>query len=173
MPENFRTIGKNVLRKEGIPKVTGRAVYADDMRVENCLYGRTIRSSIPHGIITEIRFKPGIPWSDFTIVLPKDIPGLNAVTLIDTEQPFLATREVQHLAEPMALIAHPDKELLDKAMREIEVDFETLPAVFTMDEALVRNDIFKSYVIENGDPAEKWRDAQLIVEETYRTGAQE
>jgi CO/xanthine dehydrogenase Mo-binding subunit len=173
MSEHFQTIGKNILRKEGIPKVTGRAIYADDMPVENCLYGRTIRSAIPHGIIKEIRFKPGIPWSDFTIVLPKDIPGLNAVTLIDTEQPFLAIREIQHLAEPIALIAHSDKELLDKATREIEVDVETIPAVFTMDEALARNDIFKSYVIENGDPAPKWHDAQVIVDETYRTGAQE
>src|SRR5215510_16016704 len=118
MPESFQTIGKNVLRKEGIPKVTGRAVYVDDMRVENCLYDRTIRSTTPHGIIKEIRFKPGIPWNDFTIVLPKDIPGQNAVTLIDTEQPFLATHEVQHLAEPVALIAHPVKEMLQRAVRE-------------------------------------------------------
>src|SRR5262245_20875822 len=133
MADSFQTIGKSLHRKEGLPKVTGQAVYADDIRPEHCLYGKTIRSTVPHGNIREIRFSPGIPWDEFTIVLPSDIPGLNAVTLIDTEQPFLAEREVQHLAEPMALIAHPDKELLDKAMREIEVDFETLPAVFTME----------------------------------------
>jgi CO/xanthine dehydrogenase Mo-binding subunit len=173
MPESFQTIGKNLLRKEGIPKVTGRAVYADDMRVENCLYGRTIRSTTPHGIIKEIRFKPGIPWNDFTIVLPEDIPGQNAVTLLDTEQPFLASHESQHLAEPLALIAHPDKELLEKAAGQVEVEFENRPAVFTMEDALTRNEIFKSYAIESGDPAQKWPDSHLIVEETYRTGPQE
>src|SRR5262245_18466795 len=142
MPEHFlRTIGKSVVRKEGIPKVTGKAIYADDIRIDNCLYGRTVRSTVPHGIIRQIRFNPAIGWDDFTIVLPEDIPGKNAVTLIDTEQPFLAQREIQHLAEPVALIAHADKEQLEKALGEIEIDVEELPAVFTMEEALARNDI--------------------------------
>jgi CO/xanthine dehydrogenase Mo-binding subunit len=174
MPEPLlQTVGKSVYRKEGIPKVTGQAVYADDLRPENCLYGRTVRSTVPHGIIRRIRFNPAFPWNQFVIVLPGDIPGKNAVTLIDTEQPFLAEREIRHLAEPLALIAHPDKEMLGRAMREIEIETDELPAVFTIEEALERNDIFKSYLIESGDPSTKWNEADLIVEETYRTGAQE
>src|SRR5262249_54824066 len=173
MPEQFETIGKSVLRKEGVSKVTGRAVYADDMSFDGCLYGRTVRSTVPHGVIKEIRFNPEFPWKEFTIVLPEDIPGKNCVTLIDTEQPFLAHREIQHLAEPLALIAHHDKELLEKALHQIEVEVEELPAVFTMDAALERNDIFKSYEIESGDPTDKWRDADVIIEETYVTGSQE
>src|SRR5262249_55329687 len=89
------------------------------------------------------------------------------------EQPFLAHREIQHLAEPIALIAHSDRELLKKAIAQIEIDVEDLRAVFTMEEALERGDIFKSYFVENGNPSERWRDADLIIEETYRTGAQE
>jgi CO/xanthine dehydrogenase Mo-binding subunit len=42
-----------------------------------------------------------------------------------------------------------------------------------MEDALAANHIFKSYVVQNGDPAERWREADVIVEETYRTGAQE
>ena len=60
MPEELRTIGKSVFRKEGIPKVTGQAAYVDDLRFENCLYGRTVRSATPHGVIKQIRFGPGI-----------------------------------------------------------------------------------------------------------------
>jgi CO/xanthine dehydrogenase Mo-binding subunit len=171
--EALQSIGKSVYRKEGIAKVTGQAIYADDMRVADCLYGRTVRSTVPHGIIKEIRFEPEFPWDEFIVVLPEHIPGMNAVTLIDTEQPFLAGHEIQHIAEPLALIAHPDREALEKALRHIEVDVEELPAVFTMDEALARNDIFKSYLVQNGDPSGKWNDADVIVEETYRTGAQE
>jgi CO/xanthine dehydrogenase Mo-binding subunit len=172
MPE-FRTIGQSVFRKEGIPKVTGRAIYADDIRIENCLYGATVRSNVPRGIIKEIRFHPDIPWNEFTVVLPEDIPGKNGVTLIDDLQPFLAHREIQHLAEPVALIAHADKELVVRAAGKVEVDVEELPAVFTMEEALERGDIFKSYLIENGDPSTRWGAAGIVVEETYRTGAQE
>src|SRR5262245_56576054 len=131
----LRTIGRSVVRKEGIPKVTGQAIYADDIRIDNCLYGRTVRSTVPHGLIKQIRFNPEFPWGDFTIVLPDDIPGKNAVTLIDTEQPFLAQQEIQHLAEPIALMAHADKEQLERALGQIEVDVEELPAAFTMEEA--------------------------------------
>jgi CO/xanthine dehydrogenase Mo-binding subunit len=173
MPEDFRTIGKNVFRKEGIAKVTGQAAYVDDLRFENCLYGRTVRSMTPHGIIKQIRFGSGIRWSEFTIVLPEDIPGNNAVTLIDAEQPYLVRNEIQHIAEPIALIAHPDKEALAQALHHIEVDVEELPGTFTMEEALERGDIFKSYLLQNGDPSAKWQTADVIVEETYRTGAQE
>jgi CO/xanthine dehydrogenase Mo-binding subunit len=171
--DTFQTVGKSLQRKEGIPKVTGEAIYADDMRFENCLYGRTIRSTVPHGRLREIRFKSGCPWDEFTIVRPADIPGTNAVTLIDTEQPFLADREIRHIAEPLALIAHPDKEAVSNALQYIEIDVEELPAVFSMEEALGRNQVFKSYLVQNADPAEKWREADVIVEETYRTGAQE
>ncbi len=169
----FQTIGKSLRRKEGFLKVTGHSVYADDIRLENCLYGKTIRSTVPHARIKEIRFKDGIPWDEFTIVLPSDIPGLNAVTLIDAEQPFLAEREIRHVAEPVALIAHPDKHLVEKARHYVHVDVEELPAVLTMEEALERNNVFKSYLVQNGDPSEKWNEADVIVEETYRTGAQE
>src|SRR5262249_53890928 len=173
MHDQFETIGKSVHRKEGIPKVTGRAIYADDMRFDGCLYGRTVRSTVPHGTIKEIRFNPGFPWTEFTIVLPEDIPGKNGVTLIDSEQPFLVYREIQHLAEPIALIAHADRELLEKALHQIEVDVDELPAVFTMDAALERNDIFKSYLIESDNVSDNWLDADVIIEETYGTGAQE
>ena len=173
MHDQFETIGKSVHRKEGIPKVTGRAIYADDMRFDGCLYGRTVRSTVPHGTIKEIRFNPGFPWTEFTIVLPEDIPGKNGVTLIDSEQPFLVYREIQHLAEPIALIAHADRELLEKALYQIEVDVDELPAVFKMDAALERNDIFKSYLIEGDNVSDNWLDADVIIEETYGTGAQE
>jgi len=39
-----------------------------------------------------------------------------------------------------------------------------------MEEALERNNVFKSYLVQNGDPSEKWNEADVIVEETYRTG---
>ena len=111
----FKTVGQSIRRKEGIPKVTGQALYADDIAVPDCLYGKTIRSKVPHGYIRNITFREGIPWNEFTVVLPSDIPGLNGVTFIDNEQPFLVSREIQHIAEPVALIAHPDKHLAEQA----------------------------------------------------------
>src|SRR5262245_37261608 len=143
----FQTIGKSLPRKEGIAKVTGAALYADDIRLTDCLYGRTVRSIVPHGIIKAIHFKNDIDWNEFTIVLPADIPGQNAVTLIDTDQPFLAEHEVRHIAEPIALIAHPDKHTVERALQSVIVDVEELPAVFEMEQA---QEVFKSISLQNG-----------------------
>ncbi|HYK92173.1 MAG TPA: xanthine dehydrogenase family protein molybdopterin-binding subunit [Acidobacteriota bacterium] len=173
-------IGKSIPRKEGLLKVTGKAVFVDDIKVENSLYGKTVRSSVPRGIIKEILFKEGVPWDEFVIVLPRDIPGMNKVSLIDTEQPFLAENEIRHVAEPLALIAHADKGLVEKALNYVEVNVDELPAVLSMEEALRgeniqygRDNIFKEYAIEWGGASIKWHEADLVLEETYRTGAQE
>ncbi len=174
------TVGRSIPRKEGALKVTGKAVYVDDMKVENCLYGKTVRSMVPRGRITGIHFKAGIPWEEFVIVLPRDIPGKNAVALIDSAQPFLAEEQIRHVAEPVALIAHPDRHLVEKARGYVEVEVAELPAILTIEEALKGDNIqygsdnlFKSYVIERGDPDARWREADLVLEESYRTGAQE
>src|SRR6476661_5105999 len=99
-----RAVGTNVLRKEGVEKVTGRARYLDDLSFPNLLYGRTVRSTIPAGEIATIRcqFDP----RGFTIVDYRDIPGRNLVALIDEDQPCLAERLVRHVAEPVILLAH-------------------------------------------------------------------
>ena len=169
----MKAVGRSLHRIEGIPKVTGKSVYVADMRIAGALYGRTIRSTVPHGLIRDIRFNPGIPWNEFVIVRPEDIPGKNGVALIDSEQPFLASHEIRHIAEPLLLIAHEDRALLERAAHHIEIDVDELPAILSMEESFQSGRVFKSYRVQNGDPAKKWKDADVIVEETYRTGSQE
>src|SRR6187399_3770180 len=102
-------IGKSIPRKEGRKKVTGQALYVDDLRFEGMLHGVTVRSSIPRGRIKSISFdQPAtaggidrIPWDEFTIVTAKDIPGENYVALILNDQPYLAGEVVNHSEEPV------------------------------------------------------------------------
>src|SRR5258708_19230712 len=103
-------VGRNVLRKEGVDKVTGAARYIDDLTFPNLLHGRTIRSTIPAGDILDVRLN--FNTTVFTVVDHRDIPGRNVVALIDDDQPSLAERAVRHVAEPIVLLAHEDKETL-------------------------------------------------------------
>src|SRR5438874_11679568 len=91
-------VGRNVLRKEGTHKVTGRARYIDDITFPNLLHARTIRSTIPAGDILDIEMK--FDAAAFTIVDYRDIPGRNIVALIDDDQPCLAEKTIRHFAEP-------------------------------------------------------------------------
>jgi CO/xanthine dehydrogenase Mo-binding subunit len=174
------SVGKSVPRKEGHDKVTGRSQYVDDMVLPDMLFGATVRSRIPRGRIKKITFGPGISWNEFVIVTAKDIPGKNCIALIGEDQPCLATEFVNHPEEPILLLAHPDRHLLPQAVEAVSIEYDPLPAIFTIDESERRSEIiwgddniFKTYLIEKGTVESVWKAAAYIVEGEYTTGAQE
>ncbi|HEX8457811.1 MAG TPA: xanthine dehydrogenase family protein molybdopterin-binding subunit [Pyrinomonadaceae bacterium] len=173
-------VGKPVPRKEGRSKVTGAARYVDDLSMPGLLHGATVRSPMARGRIRSITFEDGIPWDEFVVVTAADIPGENAVALILLDQPYLADGFVNHAEEPILLLAHEDKHLLERARRAVRIEIEPLPAVFTLEDSLARKEIiwgednvFKSYLVDKGNVDEVWTEADLVVEGEYTTGAQE
>src|SRR6266852_3847651 len=177
---NSTAIGKSVPRKEGRKKVTGQALYVDDISFPEMLHGTTVRSSVSRGRITNISFEGDIPWNEFTIVTAKDIPGENYVALILNDQPYLADKVVNHAEEAVVLLAHANKYLLEEARRNVRIEYEELPAIFTLDDSLNKKEIiwgednvFKSFLVDKGNVDEVWSTADMIVEGEYETGAQE
>ena len=163
-----RIIGVSVPRKEGRDKVTGQARYVDDMTLPGMLYGATVRSQIPRGKIKKISFSPEIAWNEFVLVTAKDIPGKNVIALIADDQPCLADGVVNHPEEPILLLAHPNRHLLFQAVAAVSIEYEPLPAVFTIEESESRSEIiwgadnvFKSYTVEKGDVDGVWQKADL------------
>src|SRR2546426_4343497 len=134
-------VGKSIPRKEGRKKVTGQALYVDDLKFDGMLHAVTVRSSIPRGRIKNISFEGDIPWDEFVIVTAKDIPGENYVALILNDQPYLADEFVNHPEEPILLLAHKDKYLLEEARRNVRIEIEELPAVFSLEDAVSRKEI--------------------------------
>jgi CO/xanthine dehydrogenase Mo-binding subunit len=159
-------VGTSVSRKDGIGKATGAARYADDLPFSGVLHGRTIRSTIPCGRIRSIRldFDP----AGFTMVDYHDIPGKNVVQLIAQDQPCLVENEVRHMAEPILLLAHENKETLNAARVVIEYD-ETTP-LFDPEQS---SQHFKALDIVKGNAEAALAGADVVVEGTYRTGHQE
>jgi CO/xanthine dehydrogenase Mo-binding subunit len=177
---HLEIIGQPILRKEGADKVTGRARYVDDLTFPEMLHGVTVRSPIARGRIRSVKYGEGIPWHEFIIVTAKDIPGSNCVALILEDQPYLADEFVNHPEEPILLLAHTDKYLLEEARRAVTFDIEPLPAIFTIQGSLNKTELiwgedntFKKFLIEKGDVDSEWAKADFIVEGEYETGAQE
>jgi CO/xanthine dehydrogenase Mo-binding subunit len=173
-------IGRSVPRREGRAKVTGHARYVDDFALPGMLHGVTVRSTVPRGRILGIDFDPAIPWDEFTIVTAADVPGKNRVALIVHDQPYLAEDVINHPEEPIVLLAHRDRGLLEEARRHVHVRVDPQPGVFSIDAALAgspvvwgRDNIFKSYLVSRGDVEPAFRDAAHVVEGEYETGAQE
>ena len=159
-------VGRNVLRKEGAEKVTGAARYIDDVTFPGMLHARTIRSTIPRGDIGHITF--AFDTTGFTIVDYRDVPGRNIVALIDDDQPCLVERTVRHVAEPILLLAHEDRDRLLAA--EVRIDYRPAAAHFDPETSPTT---FKTITIEKGTLSEGFDRADVIVEGEYRTGHQE
>src|SRR5712664_1667216 len=183
-------VGKSIPRKEGRKKVTGQALYVDDLSFPGMLHGVTVRSSVPRGRIKNISFDQppataggsdrNIPWNEFTVVTAKDIPGENYVALILNDQPYLADDVVNHPEEAIVLLAHPDKYLLEEARRHVSIEYEELPAIFSLPDSLAKKEIiwgddnvFKKFLVDKGNVDDAWSKAYFIVAGEYETGAQE
>ncbi len=175
------TIGRSVPRREARSKVSGQARYVDDLMLPGMLHGLTVRSDVPRGIIRRIRFEPGVPWDDITVVGASDVPGRNRVSLIADDQPYLADGVVNHAEEPILLLAHPDRILLEEARRHVVIDIDPLPPVHSIDDALAARDViwgsdnvFKTYRVERGEVERAFaQPGVIVVEGEYETGAQE
>ena len=169
-----------MLRREGLSKLMGREQYVDDLRLEDFLWGATVRSPAPRGRIAGIRFGDGIDWSEFVIVDHTDIPGRNAVYLMEYDQPALAAGYVRHVHEPVLLIAHPSRSKLRRAVRRVEVvvspekpalDFRTEPGPELIQYG--DDNVLKRFAIDKGDVDQALAAAPLVIEGSYETGAQE
>jgi CO/xanthine dehydrogenase Mo-binding subunit len=173
-------IGKSIIRKEGKEKITGQARYIDDITFRDMIYGATVRSPIPRGLLRNIFFGAGIPWNEFTIVTAQDIIGSNYVELIATDQPFLVHNQINHPEEPIVLLAHPSKDMLEKGRAAVKFDIDPLPPILSIEDSLTQKEIIwgsdnllKSCLLEKGNVDAVWEDAAFIIEDSYETGAQE
>ncbi|MEO5616773.1 MAG: hypothetical protein ABIS67_03300, partial [Candidatus Eisenbacteria bacterium] len=174
------TIGVSIPKVEAPDKVTGRALYVDDLRIPGMLHGRTVRSTIARGRIKRIELDPGFDWKGVTVADHKDIPGENVVALIAEDQPLLVVNEIKHAEEPILLLAHESMERAEAATRAVRIEYELLDPVLTVEDSLAckallhgDDNIFKEILIARGDLDAALAGADLVVEGTYHVGHQE
>lgn len=179
--KEFReVIGKSVVRVDAWDKVMGKAEYIDDCPIPGCWYGGTVRSDVPHGRIVSIRQDPSFDWSKVVFVTAKDLPGPNEVAMVRRDMPILAENIVNYVSEPIALVAAPTKSLLRAALKAVKVEIEPIEPVLTIEEALSgeniiwgEDNVLAKFEVKRGDVDEAFKEADIIIEETYKTGHQE
>jgi CO/xanthine dehydrogenase Mo-binding subunit len=164
--------GAPPLRREGPAKLTGAAKYADDLVFPGAWFGATIRSTDAHATFAALELDPTFDWSTVVVVNAADIPGDNIVSSIKADQPILVPigGEIQHHAEPLALLAAADRATLRAARHAVHVRTEPLLPVF---DPLASDHVFAAYDLAAGDPDAAFAAADLVLEGEYRVGHQE
>ncbi|HLX35691.1 MAG TPA: xanthine dehydrogenase family protein molybdopterin-binding subunit [Candidatus Limnocylindrales bacterium] len=160
------------LRREGPAKLTGAAKYADDLVFPGAWYGATIRSTEARARLVAIEPDPMLDWSKVVLVTAADIPGENVVSGIQDDQPVLVPigGEIRHHAEPLALIAAPDKATLRRMKAAVRVVTEPLAPVLDPEAS---DHVFAHYDISTGDLQAGFAEAHIVLEGEYRVGHQE
>lgn len=127
-------IGKSPARTDATAKVTGRAVYIDDLKVAGMLYGKVLRSKHAHARILSIDTSKAKALSGVKgVVTGADLSFLHGESIMD--EPFLAREKVRYAGEGVAAVAAVDEETAERALELITVEYGELPALFDPVEA--------------------------------------
>ena len=180
--EKEKWIGKKVIQVLSKEKVTGKIKYPSDQYAENMIWGKVLRSKYPHALIKKIDVSKALELNGVIAILTyKDIPGLNGFGVVVQDQPVLCYEKVRYLGDAVALVACERKDLLDKALELIEVEYEPLLVVDDPLKAIEKDspklhkdgNIHLHTIINKGDIEKGFKESDLIIENEYRTGRQE
>jgi len=132
------------------------------------LFGRILRSNIARGNITNVKL-PQLP-EGYWYIDKNDVPGINEVHIVLDDTPVFADKTVEHIGDPIGMIAGPDECEVSKLLREVEVEYEELRPVFDARDSDV---VFFDYGYEKGEVEKAFDEADRVFEETFETGLQE
>jgi CO/xanthine dehydrogenase Mo-binding subunit len=166
--EAMEAIKRPMKRRDHDEKVSGRVRYTDDIQSPEFLTGRILRSSIAHGRIKAVRV-PELPEGYF-VVDHRDVGGANEVHIVLDDTPVFAAETVEFVGDPILMVVGPDERTVDRILKEIQVEYEELPAEL---DPLKATTHFFQYKIEKGDVAKAFAEADRVLEETLTTGHQE
>ncbi|MFE8694952.1 xanthine dehydrogenase family protein molybdopterin-binding subunit [Cytobacillus sp. FJAT-53684] len=176
MKQAFNWVGKRVKRIDGPEKVTGELKYMTDYHFDNMVWGKVLRAKYPYAKINRIntekaKLLPGV----ICVLTHEDIPGFNGFGIEIPDQPVLAADIVRCTGDAVALVAAETQEVAEQALHLIEVDYEPLEVVTDAEQAMnpsapklhPNGNIHSHVKIINGDTEKAFKEAEIIVENTF------
>jgi CO/xanthine dehydrogenase Mo-binding subunit len=178
MAGKHKIIGKSERRVDAWGKVTGRAKFAEDYAVGHQLWGKVLRSKYPHARILSIDTSQALKIPGVEAVLTaKDIPGSKTFGIVLKNQQILAEDRVRFLGDGVALVAAASKEIAERAIALITVDYEPLPVVSDPEEAMKpeapaihgEKNEFVHHKVRKGDTAKGFAQSDFVLERKFKT----
>jgi CO/xanthine dehydrogenase Mo-binding subunit len=171
-------IGTSPPRLDAREKATGTIQYSGDMSMPGMLHAKILWSAHAHALIRSIdttaaQQLPGV----HAVLTHRDVLGPNRYGLAALDQRVLAEHKVRSVGDAVALVAAESEDIAEEAARLIVVDYEPLEGVFSVEAALAPgaprvndgDNLFQHTTVRKGDVAAGFAEADVIVEETYRT----
>ncbi|HXO59132.1 MAG TPA: molybdopterin cofactor-binding domain-containing protein [Candidatus Acidoferrum sp.] len=173
--EELSIVGKPLIKPDAFSKVSGQTKFADDMALPRMLYGRILRSPHPHARILRVdtsraRAHPGV----LAVLTGDDLPIKFGILPVSQDEEALAREKVRYVGDPIAAVAATDEWIADEALDLIEVQFQVLPALMSIEQAIAgdgeaihgKSNVHKTVALEFGDTDEAMRAAAHVREDT-------
>lgn len=176
------SVGAPIRRVDARDKVTGRAVYVDDMRLPGMLHAALVLPRIAHAELLSV--EPGDALSMpgvLRVLTAADVPGENQVGVIDADQPLLPHDRIRYTGDAVAIVVADTAANAREAALAVGVNTRELPAVFDAEEALDPSaphvheggNLLLHYKVRRGDVQSGFEEADVVVERTFHTYHQE
>jgi len=174
----MKYISKPVKRVDAKEKVTGKALYIDDIKLPFMLYGAMVRASHPHAKIVSINTERALRKKGVVAVITaEDIPGEKNVGNVKKDQPVFAYDKVRYMGDGIALVVAESMEIAREAAKLVDVKYEVLEEVFDPEEAMSEKapkihedgNIIVYHKVRRGDTDKGFKEADIVIERAYKT----
>lgn len=177
----FSVIGKPLRKVDAMAKCVGETRYADDLDLPRMTFAKLLRSPLPHARIRGIRTDKAVALEGvYAVITGADLPEKFGIMPSTQDEEALAIEKVRYAGDPVAAIAASSEAVAEKALNLIEVDYEPLKPILSIEEALGateesdrihawnrRANIQKAASFEFGDVARGFEQAERIFEDTF------
>jgi 4-hydroxybenzoyl-CoA reductase alpha subunit len=177
--DKLSVVGKPFRKVDARAKCTGQTKFADDIVLPRMLFCKILRTHLPHALIKSIDVSkamalPGV----IAVITGKDLPISYGILPVSQDEHALCIDKVRFIGDPVAAVAAIDEDTAFDAMNLIEVEYEPLNTISSIEEAILISDpliheygdegnIHKKVSLEFGDVDEGFAEADLIREDTF------
>jgi 4-hydroxybenzoyl-CoA reductase alpha subunit len=176
--DEFDVVGTRLTRPDGLPKTTGTARYADDLKLPRMAFCRLLRATRPHARILGINTTRAEQLAGvLKVITGKDLPVKYGVLPVGQDEQALCTDKVRYIGDAVAAVAAVDEETADRALDLIEVHYADLPTYLSIDEGLTKpgepihegrfGNAHRAAALEFGDVDAALSESDHVFEDTY------
>ncbi len=175
----LKVVGKPFRKVDARAKCTGQTKFADDIVLPRMLFCKLLRSHEPHAVIKSIDVSkalklPGV----FAVITGKDLPIPYGILPVSQDEHALCIDKVRFIGDPVAAVAAVDEDTAFDAMNLIEVEYEPMQTITSIEEAVMIDEpriheygdggnIHKKVNLEFGDLDQGFAQADLVREDVF------
>src|SRR5438876_9793116 len=175
----LKVIGKPFRKVDARAKCTGQTKFADDIFLLRMLYCKILRSHEPHALIKKIDTSKALAMPGvFAIITGQDLPIPYGILPVSQDEHALCIDKVRFVGDPVAAVAAIDEDVAFDAMNLIEVEYEPLQTITSIEEGVMIDEpriheygdggnVHKKVSLEFGDVHEGFAEADLVREDTF------